>query len=63
MATAKRKSRILEEMHETARGLHAAGLIDKRSMCEFAALCPLDVDVSLQHLSRCPPWKCEARGG
>jgi putative transcriptional regulator len=43
MATAKRKSRILEEVHETARGLHRAGLISKRRMGEFDALCHLDV--------------------
>jgi len=30
MVTKNRKSRILGEMHETARGLHAAGLISKR---------------------------------
>jgi len=43
MATTKRKSRILDEMHETARGLHEAGLITKRRMSEFKALCNLDV--------------------
>jgi putative transcriptional regulator len=43
MATTKRKSRILGEMHETARGLHGAGLISKRRMGEFEALCHLDV--------------------
>ena len=43
MATAKRKSRILEEMHETARGLHTVGLIDKRRIREFDALCHLDL--------------------
>ena len=43
MATTKRKSRILEEIHETARGLHGAGLISKRRMGEFDALCHLDV--------------------
>jgi putative transcriptional regulator len=37
------KSRILAEVGETARGLHATGLIDKRRMREFAALCHLDV--------------------
>lgn len=41
--TTKRKSRILDEMHATARGLHRAGLIDKRRMGEFDALCRLDV--------------------
>ena len=43
MATAKLKSRILDEMHETARGLHCAGVISKRRMGEFDALCHLDV--------------------
>jgi putative transcriptional regulator len=43
MPTTKRKSRILGEMHETARGLHGAGLISKRRMGEFEALCHLDV--------------------
>ena len=38
MARAKR-SRILEEMHETARGLHRAGLMDEVTMREFDALC------------------------
>jgi len=43
MSMTKRKSRILEEMHETAHGLHGAGLISKRRMGEFEALCNLDV--------------------
>jgi putative transcriptional regulator len=43
MVTRKRKSRIVGEMHETARGLHGAGLISKRRMAEFEALCHLDV--------------------
>jgi putative transcriptional regulator len=34
-----RNSRILDEMHETARGLYEAGLIDKRRMLEYDALC------------------------
>ena len=44
MATRKRKSRIVDEIHETARGLHVAGLISKRRMGEFEALCNLDVE-------------------
>ena len=44
MTTTKRKSRILDEMHETARGLHKAGLISKRRMSEFESLCHLDVE-------------------
>ncbi|QVL49429.1 MAG: DNA-binding transcriptional regulator [Thiocapsa sp.] len=43
MATTKRRSRILEEMHETVHGLHGAGLISKRRMGEFDALCHLVV--------------------
>lgn len=31
-------SRIIEEMHETAKGLHASGVIDKRRMREYEAL-------------------------
>ena len=31
-------------MHETARGLHSAGLISMRRMSEFEALCNLDVE-------------------
>ncbi|HEY9280834.1 MAG TPA: DNA-binding transcriptional regulator [Eoetvoesiella sp.] len=43
MPTIKRKSRILDEMHETARGLRSAGLISKRRMNEFDALRHLNV--------------------
>ena len=43
MATTKRNSRILGEMRETARGLHGAGLISKRRMGKFEALCNLDL--------------------
>lgn len=43
MATTRRKSRILEETRETAHGLHGAGLISKRRMGEFEALCHLEV--------------------
>lgn len=43
MSTTRRKSRILSEMHETAQGLHGAGLITKRRMAEFDALCHLHV--------------------
>jgi len=44
MATKTRKSRLLEEMYETARGLHEIGLIDKRRMREFDTLCKLDIE-------------------
>lgn len=44
MTATKRKSRILDEMHETACGLHDAGLISKRRMGEFEALCHLNVE-------------------
>jgi putative transcriptional regulator len=37
------KSRILREMHETALDLHEIGLISKRRMAEFDALCNLGV--------------------
>ncbi len=34
-----KKSRILAEMHETARGLHRAGALEKQTLREFDALC------------------------
>ncbi|MBM3601552.1 MAG: DNA-binding transcriptional regulator [Alphaproteobacteria bacterium] len=34
-----KRSRILETVHEGARGLHAAGLLDDVTMHEFDALC------------------------
>ena len=39
--TAKTKggSKILSAVHETARDLHTAGFIDKRSMQQYDALC------------------------
>jgi putative transcriptional regulator len=43
MTTKKRKSRILQEVHGMASDLHRIGLIDKRRMREFDALCHLDV--------------------
>ena len=43
MAKIERKSRIIDEMRETTRGLHDAGLISKRRMGEFEALCSLEV--------------------
>lgn len=43
MTVTKRKSRILEEMHDTAHGLFGAGLISKRRMGEFEALSKLGV--------------------
>lgn len=41
--TMKRKSRILEEVHESVQGLGRLGLIGKRQMAEIDALCNLDV--------------------
>jgi putative transcriptional regulator len=35
----QKKSRILTEVHETARDLHKAGAIDMATMREFDALC------------------------
>jgi putative transcriptional regulator len=40
----KKKSRILREVHETMRGLHSVGVIDKRRMGEFDLLCDVGVD-------------------
>jgi len=40
MTTIKRDSRILDEMHETLRGLHATGLIRSKYLTdEFRSLC------------------------
>jgi hypothetical protein len=35
----KTKSKILEAVHETAKGLHAAGAIDQVTMRQFDRLC------------------------
>ena len=39
----KETSRILEAVHETARDLHAAGVISKRRMKEYDSLCLISV--------------------
>lgn len=39
IARKKSTSRILDAVHETGRGLHSAGFIDKRRMREYDALC------------------------
>lgn len=44
MTVTKRKSRIFDELHETARGLHDSGLISKRRMAEFDAFCDLHIE-------------------
>ena len=41
--TTHKKSRILQEVHATARGLSDSGLISKRRMAEFDVLCNLEV--------------------
>jgi putative transcriptional regulator len=33
------RSRLMASIHETAEGLHGAGLIDKRTMREFDEIC------------------------
>lgn len=43
MAKSERKSRILSEVHETARDMLNVGLISKRRMQEYDALCNLEV--------------------
>lgn len=40
----KANSRILDEMLETARGLHQSNLIDKRKLGEIEALCQSTVE-------------------
>lgn len=39
----KRKSKILEAVHESARELHKIGLIDKRKMNKYNLLCGVEV--------------------
>jgi putative transcriptional regulator len=39
----KEASRVLEAVHETARDLHAAGVISKRRMKEYDSLCLVPV--------------------
>lgn len=41
---AKFKSRIAEAIHETMRGAHKVGIIDKTTMREFDALCLTTVE-------------------
>lgn len=44
MTPSKNKSRIIDEMHETALGLNRIGLIDKRRMLEFESLRMIEVE-------------------
>ena len=44
MRKKRRASRILAEVQETARGLYAAGAMDKRTMREFDEMCLTPVD-------------------
>lgn len=49
---AKRKA-ILNAVHETARGLHQAGVMDEQTMREFDVLCRLETrDYSAAHIKR-----------
>ena len=43
MKREQHKSRLLEAVHETARDLHKLGFIDKRTMCDYDALCIVPV--------------------
>jgi putative transcriptional regulator len=36
---AKKRSKILDAVHETAKGLHAAGVIDQVTMRKFDQAC------------------------
>jgi putative transcriptional regulator len=42
MTNKTRKSRILVEVHETARELHRTGIISKHRMHEYDLMCHLD---------------------
>jgi hypothetical protein len=54
--TKKVKSRILESIHEDAKGLFAAGAFDKTTMREFDALCLPKSPTTL--LSKSSPLDC-----
>ncbi|MHC5615263.1 MAG: hypothetical protein ACYTXA_30900 [Nostoc sp.] len=41
---AKKKSAILEAVHETVTGLHKAGLIDQTTLREFDSLCLSEIE-------------------
>ncbi|MEH1769756.1 hypothetical protein [Nostoc sp.] len=41
---AKKKSAILEAVHETATGLHKAGLMDQTTLREFDSLCLSEIE-------------------
>ena len=43
MATKKANNRLIEELHETAEGLHSLGLINKKRMLEYECLRNLTV--------------------
>ena len=43
MTKIERKSRVVDEMRQTAGGLYDAGLITRRRLGEFDPLCNLDV--------------------
>jgi len=53
MVAKRKRSRILEEVHENARGLHEIGLIDKRMMEKYDLLC-------LKPVPDYPPRKIKA---
>lgn len=40
----KKKSAILEAVHETATGLHKAGLMDQTTLREFDRLCLSEIE-------------------
>ena len=46
------KSKIAEAIHETMRGAHKVGVIDKRTMREFDALCLTTVEELSPHQIR-----------
>ena len=49
----RKKARILETVHETAKGLHRAGLVDEVTMREFDTLClPAVKKLSARDISR-----------
>jgi putative transcriptional regulator len=55
----KTKPLILDAVHETAKGLHKAGIMDQRTLREFDRLCLQPVEP----LEREQIKECDVRGG
>ena len=48
----KTKSTILEAVHDTAKGLHKAGVLDQVTLREFDRLCLLPIEPKQQEIKQ-----------